>query len=543
MIGMQKKVNKKILLFIISFLFLFVSFSPLVFGDGGAFIQPSIDKWVTLEQEKQIGIINFDDGYEKLILVISVRNSSLEGDRVFWIFPVPANHTDVNIDILSNTPSFSGEDVKDLAKEKLNDLFPFLYMSQIYILPPTLFFYINSNMMMPGSKDGSGYQIYSHLEEMGMTTEKVGAKNSESFQNYLDSNNVSLTNKANSIIDEYIEKKYCFVVSWISDVESFRENATSNNPYSYEYYYNPQTHEKDPLCVMGVSINFPTDQIYYPLKLTSVYENETVPIYLQVLGHVKPKIYPDFNDEGFIKTDYFLEEEYYIQDNLKTFFSEQINKKGERDEYYDLMIKNLEYTEIEINTKAKNLNKDLWIEDKAPADVQAASFMASNALLIMLFIFVFASCISSLFAGLIIYKKQKPSLLKFTLFGLSNFLGFIGFFLLCFYFKIDKLFLNESKNEKKFDNEVSLVKVLKWPSIFLLVLIFMGVFIIFSGSISIFGILLLILVLFVLPFFGVSVIFIYGYKKDRQKTKFVLLFSLFFIGIIFAFHLFINFIV
>jgi len=92
------------------------------------------------------------------------------------------------------------------------------------------------------------------------------------FSNYIDEKNVSLTEDALTIIENYIGKNYSFVISWISDVEQFREKYIIEE-YDFNYwgvdYY-------EPFFMLGVSINFTTDKIYYPLKLTSIYGEEEI---------------------------------------------------------------------------------------------------------------------------------------------------------------------------------------------------------------------------------------------------------------------------
>jgi len=452
---MHQKITLKIMPVFVSLLILVALLPPVVLGDGGAFYRrPNIEDWISLPQEKQIGIINYKDGYEKLILVINVKNSSLQGDKAAWIFPVPSDPKDVNIDILDTVPTLEGNDIRDLADDAINEPYPFLYLSQIYTFP--LFFALvytsYSGMLGTAGIAGNQYMIYEHIEKKGMTTEKVGANNSEAFQVYLDSNDLSLPDAANAIIDEYIGQNYCFIVSWISDVEEFRREALAPYRYYDGHYYNEDTGEFiwDPSLTLGVSINFPAEKIYYPLKLTSIYDDEIIPIFIQVIDCVTPSIYPDVSQDGFMRTNYYVDDSYSVPINLTTFFAEQVEKNGVKGYGGRYYIQNFRYTEIEIHSKAKYLTEDLWIDDSVPVEISILDFIALNACVILILIFIVSSCLASLLAGIIVYYGKKPSLYKFALLGLSNFASLFGFYVISYVLNINQTFVKIPDKKKSY---------------------------------------------------------------------------------------------
>ena len=99
---MHKKKKIFILLsFLTVFSILFVV-PPQAIGDGGIYVKPStIDQWMSIPEEKQIGIINYHNNIEKLLIVINVKASTLnEGESAVWFFPVPSNPENVDIDKL-----------------------------------------------------------------------------------------------------------------------------------------------------------------------------------------------------------------------------------------------------------------------------------------------------------------------------------------------------------------------------------------------------------------------------------------------------------
>jgi hypothetical protein len=179
--------------------------------------------------------------------------------------------------------------------------------------------------MLGGIYNQEDLIIHEHVEKMGFTSELISANTSETINLYLEEKNINLTENADNIIDEYIGNDYSFVVSWISDVETFKKE-TQTDYHDFWHYYG------EPFYILGVSVNFPTDEIYYPLKLTSIYDDEIIPVLIQINGLVTPK-----NTFNGMDTTYYYE-----------------NNKA--------------YTEITITTPSNSFTEDLWILNKAPDD-------------------------------------------------------------------------------------------------------------------------------------------------------------------------------
>lgn len=463
---------------------------PVISGDGGFFI-PTVDRWMSAPEEKQMGVIEYKNGIQDLTIAIDVKNSSLQADEAFWIFPVPAAPEKITIDIEKNISFLRGEDVAETAKESMSfSSMVTLCISQPY-LSPFLFVYVYAGGMMISGSIGD-LTVYQHMEKMGLTTELVGTNDSAAFSSYLNQHDVRLTNDTLAILNEYIGKDYSFVVSWISNVSEFRKNALiiNNEYYSYHYYYG------EPFFMLGITIHFPTDRIYYPLKLTSIYGEKEIPIYLQIHGYVTP---------------------FSLQDNMEVHYA---------------IDGNIRYTEITIRSKAEDLTQDLWIENTAPPTAIISSFITENIILATCIIFIFCSCLASVLAGIIIFQKQQPSLIKFALLGLCNFMSVIGFFIASFKLKIDQTFVKlpiEKKIvEKKKTNALSPIT---WVGIGIGVLFLILVLFVSGGSfypLMMLGEMLLIF-LFIGPIIGIIALFVYGRRKDKQNNAFVILFSIFFI--------------
>jgi hypothetical protein len=334
--------------------------------------------------------------------------------------------------------------------------------------------------------------IYEHIEQMGLTAELISANNSEAIEVYLQDKNINLSADALNIIDEYIGKEYSFVASWISDVETFKEEANTNLR-EYWYYYDYE----EPFYMLGVSATFPTNEIYYPLKLTSLYNDKRIPVLLQINGYVTPKnTFNNMNVE-------------YLKDN------------GE------------EYTEIYIRTRSEEFTDDLWIENKEPTSVQTAKFVLSNLFWMIILIFILCSIFASITSAAITFFRNKPIFGKFALLGFANFLSIFTIFILSLIFKIDKTFLKIPIEKNRVTSKAFEIG---FKTTFLILgliclTLFFSIFII--GDFSLF-----IIALFALPI-GV-LMFIYGGIKNPRITLFVGLFSLFFFMYVILFSLLLN---
>jgi len=204
-------------------------------------------------------------------MLISFK-TRLKGDKVVWIFPVPSKPEKIEIDILKEFPSYGGYEVKSKAGYTIHEAnFPML-MSQVYIAPGLIFWQMGTFGGSPGVNKGvgqdSGVTIHERIEKMGLTTELVTAEDEEEFNRYIQDKGLDLPGGSLSIMREYIGEEYSFVVSWISDVEEYRKEIQGD--------------------ILAVRINFPTNRIYYPLKLTSIYGEKKIPVVIYVNGYVNP---------------------------------------------------------------------------------------------------------------------------------------------------------------------------------------------------------------------------------------------------------------
>ena len=404
MMNIKSKIGLVLALFILSS-FVFI---PSVSADGGIVVyDPDMESWGLQDMDQQLCAINYENGFENMLLSVDI--SDLHGEKAVWIFPVPAKPDKTVIDIIKGFPRLWGYDVKRGTDETVSSAFSAMRLSQVYTFPFMLFFRLGA---MKGGI-GEEINIYEHIEKMGLTTELVTAEDGNAFYNYLTNKDLEIPFDLKSILDGYIGEEYSFVISWVSDVEKFKQESAMRNRYDRI------------VNVVGVSISFLTDEIYFPLKPTSVYGSQKIPILIYVMGHVTPELYPEIEKES--QVNYFVQRYYNVPNELSSFFN---GKEG---------IEDLKYTKIKINTPSKYLTEDLWIKDSAPADVVLVDFINRSVWIWGIIFFILSSCLASMFAGMVAFRKDQPDKKKYALFGLWNFLTLIGFAVASIFLKTRKL--------------------------------------------------------------------------------------------------------
>lgn len=155
-------------------------------------------------------------------------------------------------------------------------------VSQIYTLP----FWFSFATIVGEVGDNLDIEekiiIHEHIEKMGLATELVTAKDENTFYNYLEEKGLDLPPDSKLILNKYIGEEYTFVVSWIFDVEEFKKESATEDVYDRYGIYDSTSS----LSTVGVSIKFPTEKIFFPLKPTSIYGSQKVPILIYVMDHI-----------------------------------------------------------------------------------------------------------------------------------------------------------------------------------------------------------------------------------------------------------------
>lgn len=503
-----KKINKVIVIFnLLSLIMLSIVFVSSAFADGGLVIRdPDTLQWSLQKMNKQLCAINYENGFENMLLAIYV--SDLKGEKAAWIFPVPAKPDKIAIDIIKNFPIFYGRNIEVNAKNAINGTFSLMRLSQVYTLPFEGFFvYSRGGLKGRMGRLKAGVEVHEHIEKMGLTTELITAEDGSQFINYLKNKELELPSDFKSALDEYIGQEYSFVASWISDIERFKEETEKKDRFGGTFNS------------LSVFITFLTNKIYFPLKPTSVYGSTKIPMTIYIMNHVTPEIYSGIKNSSQVK--YFVDTHYSVPSEFLSFF----NKKS--------IIKNLKYTIIHIDSPSKYLTNDLWMNERVPTKVIFSNFLTQYNQVWGLFLFILCSCLSSLFAGLIAFRGKQPSKRKFTLFGLWNFLTLIGVAIASYRLKIDTEF---TQKKESFQPKLSLEKAIKIALTIsgVLCILFFGFS--FVASRSALTLLPELLLPFIITFLIIA-LFIGPFVYIFANSRFILLFTLFFLVITIIFQI------
>lgn len=277
------KLIDKILIFSLT---LFFICQPIFVLADGYFISPLPGAFDFAEENAQQAFINYENGQEKLILAVSVKKESSEA---VWILPVPANPREVKLNVVSALPNFYGEDIiKKAKKVDISALRDLVLLNQTLIAGIIL-------VSFPGAGSSGGkldieqnLTVFQHLEKGGMVSEVISAQTEEALFDYLLNKGLKLELDALPVLNNYLSKNYTFIVSWI-DRGAVKENGESEE--------------------RGIFITFPTEKLFFPLILTSVYGEKIIPITLRVAGHIKPELY--YVIKPFIETTYYTKARSY----------------------------------------------------------------------------------------------------------------------------------------------------------------------------------------------------------------------------------------
>jgi len=236
------------------------------------------------------------------------------------------------------------------------------------------------------------------------------------LSSYLSGKGFTVPEDLKSVVGEYIGENYSFVVSWISNKEEYREGLKRGD--------------------IALRVRFSTEKIFYPLKLTSLYGEDRIPVILYVIGWVEPELYDSIKEST--KVDHFISEGFDVPSELESFFSG------------DEGVNDLEYTRLRIYTPSKNLKQDLWFHGYSSTELFLAGFFTKLSPLMSILLFALFSSLSSLISGLVVYKG-KVSSKELILLGLSNFLTLVGFSIIALRFlsKKHELIEKGKKNDKR----------------------------------------------------------------------------------------------
>ena len=400
----------------------------------------ALDTWDSLAERDQFCIVNYQDGVEKMIVQIRLDGPEVRSsDKIAWLFPIPAAPESVSLKHFQTVPRFAGDSQGSVVLDKTADSLSwgYAFATQLYALPIVL---LGGYVMVLGFGTSSGgadqVESYAVLDQYGVTSEVLHANSSEALSAYLTSKGLTLPEMAEGALDYYLGGDYSIVLSWISNVPSFLSKALKvpdTNDYS-----------------LGIGVEFPCDEIFFPLKMTSAYGELEIPITVQVLDYVTPDEYPsggnlDFSCKyrvqdtyapligGLWNYDYQLVSRINItegREEFEYFFAEQIAAQG------SVYLKGVDYTVVNFDGPAAELTEDLWLSDSPPLRVSSLKFVGDNPWLVTLAVVILVSCVSSLIACAVVLGWNARFMRTFILLGLFNVASIFGYY--CAYMDLVK---------------------------------------------------------------------------------------------------------
>ncbi|MCA1902200.1 MAG: hypothetical protein LDL53_08290 [Candidatus Hydrogenedens sp.] len=427
----MRMANKYLLSIFLTLNIFFTGVITHAHADGVAYMY---DKYMQyplriVRENTQIGYINYENGKEHLILNVVLQSEKKEGETpggMVWIFPVPSKPEDIEIDVMQDFffPK-KGKTVEELLRERLFTLNLITLMSQVYpsfllLFPIHDLFrtreinyeeYSDKGFMEQMLGEGS-VEVHKHVEKLGLTTELITASDGNALETYLKSKGLNFPDYVKNIIQSYIGQKFSFVISWASDLERFYFEQTGSTNQNNIYIGREFLQIEHPLQVF---IKFKTDRIYFPLKLTRVYKDLNIPIYIFIKGFVtcdmgKMKIKPQVN--------YFVNQgKYEVPSEYASFYGPKT-------------IRNMPVTRIHISDKPSSFIEDLYFNKGAPPEVMLIHRFTFWVFPIYVIVFIAVSCLCSLFAGIIaIPKRVRPECIELLKLGLFNCFTLVGFVL------------------------------------------------------------------------------------------------------------------
>jgi hypothetical protein len=260
-----------------------------------------------------------------------------------------------------------------------------------------------------------------------MTTEVIGTESSTLLDEYLQGKDLSLPAIAAPAIETYIGENFSFVLSWISDTGQFASNNAAHRGDDGGLYYS-----------LGVWISFPSEKVFYPLRLTSVYGEDAPPMLLQVVGFVSQG-WGAHSHNFHARTECYVARSTAVDERLAGFFNAHPPQSGA-----SLVLGNLRFTEMMLTTSANGLSDDLRLDASPPARADMALFIIDHSWVFALLTFIMSSMLASLLAGMICFRRRHPAKTKFALLGLFNFLTIIGVWFAARHFSVDEKFVSPS---------------------------------------------------------------------------------------------------
>jgi len=165
------------------FFFLIIIFPTIALADGGMFYYDLYDNAHILNETEQISYINYDSGIQKMIIAVNAKSPD-QAKSIIWLFPLPTSPEKIKIDIINKLPNFNGGLLKGHFLKYYDQLVDFLLYTQYFRFIINI---LNATFIELGNhgEQETNITMFQRVEKLGLTTELISAKNSDSLENYL----------------------------------------------------------------------------------------------------------------------------------------------------------------------------------------------------------------------------------------------------------------------------------------------------------------------------------------------------------------------
>ncbi len=397
---------------IFTLIFLGVLFLPLFAFGGGVVLYEDDGEYRVGASPRYSAFITHEEGKQKM--EVSVESEMVE-DNLLWILSVPASPDSISVEISSGDVRVSGKDLKIEAGKDLEWIESTLHRSQIWWFGYLELFIkeLEEVILRPiPFEDVSEFvNVHRHLGEEGMKTRVISAENIEHLLSYLGKEKIEIDAETVSFLEEYTGGDFSFVVSEMKAPEELKEKLKE---------------EKKILKSIkrGVMVEFPTEEIIYPLSMARAYDKENVLFVLNVEGHVFPSIFSEI-EEGTV-VSYYTKKKVTMEEGQKDFLGKIKEEKG--------------FTRARVSARPVNLIQDLKVSKRAPLWVVFYDNVNKYPWGAFVFFSVLFSFVAGALAGVVVSSKERniKGALKWGKIGLFNVFTIVGIIARVGFLKMEK---------------------------------------------------------------------------------------------------------
>jgi len=312
---------------------------PAMARGDGAYLSywPEDATWKLSAEQRQLCAINYRNGQERMVLGIGVpRLEADKSPRGVWVFPVPARPAQVRLDVMPVFPRFTFQPLDMTLRREALQAWRLVRSSQVHPYLAILMFDLSPLGLIGGDASSlPDLQVHEQVQREGLVTQVVTAKDGEALSKYLATKGATPPPELAAAADGYIGKDYSFVVTWV-------EHASA---------------DEDRL--LGVQVDFPTEDLFFPLRLTAAYGEQTIPATVYVIGAATPRA--SVRLAPYMQTDYARDPR---PSSSGLFYGEAPSEP-------------VLFTRVSIAAPSSAFENDLWLERTAPAKVHLADLALS----------------------------------------------------------------------------------------------------------------------------------------------------------------------